>query len=236
MDKQLRQLGRVTLQVHRDNAPFVKAASREMNATCEKGCAACCHQLVWLSLPEAIAIADHLLTAPEWRCQLPLLTERLNQQLTILEDSEITRQSYFALRQPCVFLGPQNLCRVYAQRPTACRYYYVVTEPALCGHPSGSELIASIDLTELETRVISEGLRASQQAGLPVIVAPLPVILFWALRLLQEGREAFDIAMASVPKNSALDLTRWMELSAESPLAEETIQIASERAQQRGRL
>lgn len=229
IDKQSRRLGRRTLAVYKEVDPIAQKAAEKMGTTCSKGCSHCCHLLTIVTLPEAVAIAERLLTDLEWQKQYSHLTKVLYEQLQVLADPNLTRVSYFDKRMPCVFLGAEGQCRIYDIRPTACRYHYVVSDPKRCSHDTDNNETSIIDLRALENKVWQDGVHVSKQTGLPMLAAPFQVILLWALKLLGEGRSAFDEAMKD-DSLGPMGLRYWMEtMTADSALAQETLENAKKR-------
>jgi Fe-S-cluster containining protein len=225
IDKQSRRLGRRTLQVYQETDPIAQAAAKKMGATCSEGCAHCCYLLTTVTIPEAVAIAEHLLTDLSWQAQLSTLVKKLYDQLNELADPNITKASYFDKKIPCIFLR-DNKCGIYKIRPTACRYHYVVSDPKNCAHGAENTETARIDLVALEARAWSEGQRVSRQVGIPMTAAPLQVSLMWALKLLAEGREAFEKATKD-QSLGVMSLGYWLQLMVtDSPLAQSLLEEA----------
>lgn len=112
----------------------------KVDIKCRKGCAHCCRQIVAVSTLEAQV----------------LLTKAVELNIT-LDRSRLERQSKYVegtwASQPpedhaCLFLSEEGECRVYEQRPLACRKYFVISDPEVCNivkHP-GSEVAVWISL------------------------------------------------------------------------------------------
>jgi Fe-S-cluster containining protein len=221
-EKQLKRLGRRTLQVYRELDPIAQKTATTMKATCSKGCAHCCYLLSLISLPEAVAIAERLLTRPEWQTQYSHLLRILYEHVNVLANPDLSGASYFAAKIPCVFLGTDKTCRIYDVRPTSCRYHYVISDPKHCS-PDAEDLDkrASIDSLPYTLKVLEDNLHVSKQVGIPMAVAPMQVMVLWALKLLSEGRKAFNAALEDQTLG-ALGLSYWMaRLTEDSPLMRE---------------
>jgi Fe-S-cluster containining protein len=84
---------------------------------CRPGCDHCCYQVVGVTPPEALAIADHL------RNDVPH-TERERIAARVSEAHErargLTSVERFSPEHPCPFLESGH-CTIYAVRPLACR-------------------------------------------------------------------------------------------------------------------
>ena len=111
--------------------------------TCRKGCAHCCHINVSVTPEEADLLLEVGLAKG-----LSIDPKRLLKQIH-WKDEDWLQQPRADAR--CVFLGDDNTCQVYEDRPLSCRKYFVVTEPELCNiekHPG--EKVGSWADAELE--------------------------------------------------------------------------------------
>lgn len=106
--------------------------------SCQKGCAACCHQLVSITPDEARLL---LFAAEEAGHMVD--HERLERQASAFGLQGWRTLSHADKR--CVMLGDDDACAVYEHRPSACRKYQVVSSPALCDietHPGAQVAVA----------------------------------------------------------------------------------------------
>ncbi|MCC7165951.1 MAG: YkgJ family cysteine cluster protein [Rhodospirillales bacterium] len=78
---------------------------------CKSGCSFCCAALVAVSPLEAIALARHLATRPDWASRLRALAG---------QNPPRDVAGWWRARLACPFLDKKN-CAVYAQRPLSCR-------------------------------------------------------------------------------------------------------------------
>ena len=119
--------------------------------SCRAGCAACCRQLVALSIFEAEALAEWIGTlALEQQHALArrfdealrkyagagLIDRMVNEDW--LANSGASRQlalDYFAQYVACPFLE-NELCSIHPIRPLNCREYMVISPPELCDDPA----------------------------------------------------------------------------------------------------
>ena len=119
--------------------------------SCRKGCAACCRQMVPLTIFEAEALADYIRSLPETRQHE--LANRFHQALLKLSatglidrmvnenwlaETEASRKltiEYLYLRIPCPFLEDEA-CSIHDIRPFGCREYLVTSPPEHCFDPS----------------------------------------------------------------------------------------------------
>jgi Fe-S-cluster containining protein len=121
------------------------------DASCTKGCSACCRaQPVPITPPEAYALWKLVESLPEPKRSYihQAFAERVTQlkqaQLytiflreTRLESTEQAQQAvehYFRLGLICPFLK-DDACSIHPQRPFVCRQYLVTSSPNLCQDP-----------------------------------------------------------------------------------------------------
>lgn len=84
---------------------------------CKAGCGHCCHQVVGISVPEALAIFEHLR-----RTRSGAELEQLKARVDTLHERARTRSvaERFSADLPCAFLRDGS-CSIYEVRPLACR-------------------------------------------------------------------------------------------------------------------
>jgi Fe-S-cluster containining protein len=132
------------------SSAVIGAAADGLPVTCHRGCAACCRQLVPVSVTEAIALIELIgKMAPEIRAKVMAGFETAIAKVTdggILEyfkpgeltNIAISREvalKYFELRIDCPFLE-NEACLIHAQRPLSCREYLAVSPPENCWKPA----------------------------------------------------------------------------------------------------
>jgi Fe-S-cluster containining protein len=161
--------------------------------SCQKGCGACCRQLVPLSPADARHIARLVANMPEPRKTeivsrfaaarqkleetgfLQKLNER--QQWPERDVSQIGVE-YFQLGIACPFLEDES-CSIHLDRPLTCREYLVTSPAVNCASPSGD----AIDCVPLPAKVWLSAARAesNSRSGEPYIHwIPLIQSLAWA--------------------------------------------------------
>jgi hypothetical protein len=113
-----------------------------VSPTCQRGCAACCHYEVEVTRDEAELLAGVVVAGLE------------------IDRARLARQAARSRRDAawgalaveenrCVFLGDDEACRAYAQRPAACRRLLVVSPAVECGRPGGEPRPVTIPMAEL---------------------------------------------------------------------------------------
>jgi Fe-S-cluster containining protein len=123
--------------------------------SCRPHCGACCRQLVSISIPEAVRIADYVAEQEPARQQI--LRNRFATIVRKLEETGLLDKNdpptgrplvpppgipheqagdalalaYFQLQLPCPFLEDES-CSIYEIRPSICREYHVTSPAELC--------------------------------------------------------------------------------------------------------
>jgi Fe-S-cluster containining protein len=217
VDKQARRMGRKVLQVYQEEDPKALATVTAAKTTCREGCNHCCSNLIMTTLPEAVAVAEFLLSTVYWQARLPQLSQSIYKQFPALVAPDLTPQSYLEKKQPCVFLT-EGKCSIYAVRPGSCRYHNVVSPPENCSADAPGSEVAKIDLRKHEHAVWEAGTKVSKQVGAPpALVAPLQVLVFWALKALTEGMTTLDEGFTN-PELGVMSFGYWISrLTQEAP-------------------
>lgn len=175
----------VLADLYKTMDPFAEEYAAKLNASCRKGCAHCCYLLATATLPEGMLIAEKLLNSEDWESWIPKLRH------AALEHSYkgINKVNYFNKGLPCVFLGEGNLCRVYAERPSACRYHYVVSPPENCSHHAPPSTNTAVLQTQtLEEHVWRLSFRFNEQIGIPgPVCGPIPLIVLYSMEVMARG-------------------------------------------------
>lgn len=174
------------------------AAGEGKAISCQRGCTHCCRQLVPVAPLEAKRLAEVVAAMPQK--ERAGILERFAKAIKTLETAglvsgkspsgqramvsketdaaaawnDVSRR-YYDLRMDCPFLENDS-CRIYDERPLACREYNAVTPPSLCeSFDAGIETIERpIRSGEVLTKVGNEVAKAKEMA------IPLPLVLEWA--------------------------------------------------------
>jgi Fe-S-cluster containining protein len=214
-----------------------KSAAAGKAASCRRGCAACCRQLVAVTAPEARALLKLVEAMPAER--QALIRGRFAQTSALAKASGILDPKspdgapvvllrgtpdgadrfidlgmrFFELQRPCGFLENEE-CGIYDNRPLICREYAVTSPAELC---SDLDLVA---ITMLEPPVrLSDGLAditavVEQNARVQI---PLFAALDWA---------AMPENAAPEPNVSGVDLlkllAKWVDSKSAVPLEKRT--------------
>lgn len=115
-----------------------------VRCSCEKGCAACCRQLIVISSTEVLVIQNEIDNLSKE--QKKDLKRKVLEQCEKLENAGISEQEinsyvvneellqskYFKLGLDCPFLNEEKLCSIYSVRPFNCWTYRNYGAKILC--------------------------------------------------------------------------------------------------------
>lgn len=118
-----------------------------LGESCRAGCSNCCYLEVSVTRDEAQLLAHRV------RSGIAIDMERLRKQAALRHNDDGNHDEWSS--QPreirkCVFLGDDEVCRVYSDRPGACRKYFVSTPPEDCFDPKGTHQGIGILQAEIE--------------------------------------------------------------------------------------
>jgi Fe-S-cluster containining protein len=98
----------------------------EQHPSCRKGCAHCCYIQVACTEWEAITVLDYM-------DHIGMSFEESDiQKLENQASAKSDREYMVHPDRRCVFLGQDNTCQIYEARPSACRNYFVFSDPEEC--------------------------------------------------------------------------------------------------------
>ncbi|HEX7675223.1 MAG TPA: YkgJ family cysteine cluster protein [Bdellovibrio sp.] len=117
-------------------------ASSHIKTTCQKGCGACCHLEVEIMKDDAVILADSLANGTTLNHEDLL---RLSKRERL--DNEWKKGAVSSNR--CVFLGADNACRNYYNRPTVCRKHSVVSPVEECEKIGGNPVPKLMPMAEI---------------------------------------------------------------------------------------
>lgn len=172
-------------------------AAHPKPVTCQKGCGACCRQMIPLSPPEVFHLGEAVgATEPGARGALgrrfghiaaALAEAGLQEELlspTLDDDSAaVAAQRYFELGLPCPFLVDES-CGAHAIRPTVCREFNVTTPPVRCDTPFDT----AVERVPMPRPMSAALIHASHDlVGTPLSAIPLSLAPLWAERNAEAG-------------------------------------------------
>jgi Fe-S-cluster containining protein len=132
------------------NAVTKDVEQQGAKVSCQKGCGACCRQMVPISGIEARYLADLVRTLPEPRrsqvqsrfaealrrfAENGLLEKILHRDQWTDEDYKAMGRAYFQEGIACPFLEEES-CSIHPQRPVSCREYLVTSPVEQCNQPT----------------------------------------------------------------------------------------------------
>ena len=110
----------------------------EPKVSCGRKCGGCCHGKVEINAEEADALVA---SAEHHRWEIDRVRLKIQKDFSV-KDFEAADE----LVARCVFLGEDQLCQVYEERPVFCRNHFVTTPKENCSIP-GAKLGLVADLT-----------------------------------------------------------------------------------------
>lgn len=169
--------------------------------SCKKGCTACCDQLIPVSIPEAFMIHD-LVSAMSESQQNEVLSRIVDAEETLealgidahsLENSgdQSVRQllaQYHRSGVRCPFLE-NEMCSIYASRPTSCREYFVSSPRENCSK-IGEVVVSRIPISIRMAQALA-GV-AARVLGRDAMLLPLSFAINWAEENEEMGQRRFD--------------------------------------------
>ncbi|WP_005037721.1 YkgJ family cysteine cluster protein [Holophaga foetida] len=123
---------------------------------CHRGCANCCHELVYCTDEEALRIHEHC--AEEG---IAIDYAKLARQLEHVEtDGHLdhtggtTWNDQEEADQSCIFLGPDRACRIWLERPLVCRVHLAEQTDRHCRPHNGVENPEALGISYIELSYI----------------------------------------------------------------------------------
>ena len=157
------------LQRLADTVVRVAERAGEWKVSCQKGCDACCRQMVPISPTEAYALgavvegmaaerAAEILgrfdRVRERLAELGLLGRLHDRHALTLEQQRELDRDYFSANVACPFLE-DRACGIYVDRPLACREFLVVSPAEHCREPTADK-VEQLALGAKVSRALSE--------------------------------------------------------------------------------
>jgi Fe-S-cluster containining protein len=140
-------------------------SAAHIRVSCCKGCSGCCHYEVEITHDEAVLLATIVrggVTIDGSRLKEQAMRERKSPKW-----NDIPRAD-----NRCVFLGPDEACLIYEQRPSACRRLIVTSRPENCSLPG--EPVTPVDVTLAEILLsASLSIEGASYASLSKMLLPL---------------------------------------------------------------
>lgn len=152
--------------------------------SCKAGCAACCRQVISISVPEAVNLMYKFGCDSIRMGNLNRLWPKIVGQVALLQKGKSLEE----LRDhgvECVFLRDDGSCLVYAFRPCICRVRLSFDDPNQCAI-SGAE-IRQLDVSSISEKFGKVERDVGKDLRLSTVPMPLPVALTFARSAFQDG-------------------------------------------------
>jgi len=152
--------------------------------SCKAGCAACCRQVISISVPEAVNLMYKFGRDSIRMGNLNRLWPKIVGQVALLQKGKSLEE----LRDhgvECVFLRDDGSCLVYAFRPCICRVRLSFDDPNQCAIP-GAE-IRQLDVSSIGEKFGKVERDVGKDLRLSTVPMPLPVALTFARSAFQDG-------------------------------------------------
>jgi len=137
---------------------------------CTRGCTACCYQQVVMSEPEA-----RLAVAAARAAGHAIDMDRARTQAAGGIDPDAHQRLSHADRR-CVMLKDDGDCAIYEHRPTACRSYRVISDPADCDTERNVKGGVTAYFTPMAEVLVSAAMRADRYGSLGSFLIELDLI------------------------------------------------------------
>ena len=116
----------------------------QIKTTCQKGCASCCHLEIEITSDEAALLAESIASGAI------INYDRLNEQAE--RSRKDTKWSTgFNKNNACAFLGDDNACTNYENRPSTCRKHAVVSAVQECSTLGAAPVPRVLPMAEIIT-------------------------------------------------------------------------------------
>ena len=155
--------------------------------SCRSGCGACCRQLVPISAPEALLLADVIdrldaesrqalherYAVVEADLDRRRVAERLARSRGSADALRVLAGGYFSFGLACPFLVDES-CSIHPLRPVACRSYSVTSPAAWCSEPATQRIDPVAMPPHLSVPLARVAAELTGEAPLPIALSLLP--------------------------------------------------------------
>jgi Fe-S-cluster containining protein len=191
------------LQLYAELEEPLHRALKKYPISCKKGCDHCCYMMTLCGVQEGLLMADAAMSSMAWRYYVRELRQSAKAMIGC------TQAEYFQKRRPCVFLK-DNLCEVYEVRPSACRFYYVVSPPEDCSPDKNGKKVLAAN-TSMQESMVWKYERIHSPGGVPVF-APLPLMVLHSCLVVAMARGKKKKALyVKRHLNNMIDPITWLE-------------------------
>jgi len=152
-----KEANKLMQKVINEQAPMFPAYEQ---ISCKAGCSACCHQQIDITESEAILLASLIENG------VKIDFKKLEEQAAFNGDED----DWWRLpkeKNACIFLDENKNCKVYENRPLACRKYFVVSPPEVCGQVSMTGRVSVKVFAIPDAEVIYSALGSTKDLPIP---------------------------------------------------------------------
>ena len=179
---ELRRAAEETRRLYDKLDPIARTQATKHNVPCKAGCIGCCYQMTTITLPEGLVIADTLMKREDWKTWARKLGDEA------AKPYPMNRDEYMQMAILCLFIDDDKKCMIYDDRPSPCRYPYVVVNPEACFPAETSQRTLNLNLTILEAHVWRLAKDMFGEFG-QFNVAPIPLMTLYCMGLLVSKRQ-----------------------------------------------
>lgn len=129
---------------------------------CKVGCSACCHTQVGITEDEAELLASKINEGIKIDYML------LQKQISVGNNPEEFYQLSYANRR-CIFLGADDSCQVYNDRPSVCRTNAVLGESSQCS-PGGNQTLRLVKTEQADMAIMGSFLMSKENGTLAYMI------------------------------------------------------------------
>ncbi len=149
--------------------------------------------LIGATLSEGANIAAHLLESPAWIPEIRKLRDRLQEDTNeIRAISQNKQHKWLASKKGCAFLDQKSGdCRIYNFRPTACRTYFVTSDPGLCSPDKPGAQVLIVNPQQAVTPFI-HALLGETASTIPPLTGSLQSMVLAGMELILNSSSKFQ--------------------------------------------
>jgi Fe-S-cluster containining protein len=183
---------------------------QKIKPTCHKGCGSCCHVEIEVTPDEAALLAEKIFRGHS------INRARLNlQSLRPPQSREWGRGAHEYNR--CVFLGDDQACTAYDERPSACRKHLVTSPPLECKTRFGKPSVVLLPYSEA---IISTALQLLTGPAIQFATAVRAELTRLEDKAIRTKSNAIALAMEGLPPSSrATRFNDQSKINSEDPNA-----------------
>jgi Fe-S-cluster containining protein len=175
----------------------------QLKPSCKKGCTHCCYIMTAMHAVEGVVLAQAVMKLPNWK---EIAQKAREVSFKLLEHGH-DRGAFFRSGTPCPLLNVEKgECSVYEKRPSVCRLYMVVSDPAKCAPSHTAADVSIVNTSYFEAKTMQFCIEVS---GGVLVLAPIPLMLLFSLPKATKTKE--DEAFIRGLCDGLPDPVQWMK-------------------------